>query len=177
MRLTLLAAAAALSMAAGASLAQPAHAPAGAPGPRAGMHMQRPNPAQMAERHAQHLRDALQLRRDQEPALDAFVAAMQPSAAEQGPGHEAMQGLTTPQRLDRMQAQMTERAARFRGQSEAIRRFYAQLTPAQQKAFDALPMMGHMAGRRGMDAMGGMHGGHGMMHGPGSDGRGPPPEH
>ncbi len=176
MRSTLLAAAAALSMAAGASLAQPAPAPAGAPGSRAGMHMQRPDPAQMAERHAQHLRDTLQLRRDQEPALNAFVAAMQPSTAEQGRGREAMRGLTTPQRLDRMQARMAERETRFRRQSEAIRRFYAQLTPAQQKAFDALPMMGHMAGRRGMDGMGGMHGGRGMMHGPGPDGRGPAPE-
>lgn len=152
MKLTSLAAAAALSLAAGAALAQPA--PTGPRVPDMPMRMQGRDPAQMAEQHAQRLRDALQLRPDQEPALRALTASMQPSEADRQRmrgEREAMRNLTTPQRLDRMQAMMGEREARFRQHAEAIKRFYAQLTPAQQKAFDAMPMM-----------MGPGMGGHGM---------------
>jgi len=147
---------AALALAAGASLAQPAPPPAGAPHAE-GRHWQRPDPAQMAERHAQHLRDALQLRPDQEPALRALIAATQRPPGEHehmGRGHEDKAAMTTPERLDRMEARMTERAARFRTHAEAMKRFYAQLSPAQQKAFDSMPMMGRHE-----------HGGHGMKGG------------
>ena len=171
-----LAAAAALSLAASATLAQPA--PTG-PRPPETMRMQRPDPAQMAARHAQHLRDALQLRADQEPALNAFVASMQPPPGAMQRMHEnreAMRGMTTPQRLDRMQAMMADREARFRQHADAVRRFYAQLTPAQQKAFDAMPMMGHMGGG-GMGGGRGMHGmhGEGMKHDGHAMPGGPPP--
>jgi protein CpxP len=156
MKLSSIALVAALSLAGGASFAQPAAPPAS--GPHAeGHHWQRPDPAQMAERHAQHLRDALQLRPDQEPALRALIAAMQPPPGamdKMREAHEAGAKLTTPERLDRMQAMMAEHEARFREHVDAIKRFYAQLSPSQQKAFDAMPMMG----------MGG-HGMHGGMHG------------
>jgi Spy/CpxP family protein refolding chaperone len=156
--------AAALSLAAGASFAQtPQPAPGQAP-PAEGRHWQRPDPAQMAERHAQRLRDALQLRPDQEPALRQLVTALQPPAGERERLRQergAMAQLTTPQRLDRMAERMNERAARFRQHADAIKRFYAQLTPAQQKAFDAMPMMG-MGGHHGMGGRGG--GGPGMNH-------------
>jgi hypothetical protein len=159
--------AAALSLAAGASFAQTP--PPGAPGAGAGAehhHWQRPDPAQRAERRAQHLRDVLQLRPEQEPALRALVAAMQPPAGERErmrQEHEAGAKLTTPERLDRRAARMAEHAARFRQRADAIKRFYAQLTPAQQKAFDALPMGGH--GRHG-GMRGHGEGGHGGMRGP-----------
>ena len=171
MKLTSIALAAALSLAAGASFAQPASPPG--PGPQhhhmTGQHM---DPAQMADRHAQHLRDALQLRPDQEPALRALIADMQPPAGEMEKmrgAHEAMAKLSTPERLDRMQAMMAEHQARFTQHADAIKSFYAQLSPAQQKAFDAMPMMGHeMMGGHGMHE-------HGMKHDamPGS----PPPAH
>jgi hypothetical protein len=123
----------------------------------------------MAERHAQHLRDALQLRPDQEPALRALMAALQPPAGERErmrQEREAGARLTTPERLDRQAARMAEHAARFRQHADAIKRFYAQLTPAQQKAFDAMPMMG-FHGHHGMGGhgMGGPHDGH-IDHGP-----------
>jgi hypothetical protein len=134
----------------------------------------RHDPAQMAERHAQHLRDALQLRPDQEPALRALIAALQPPPGERErmrkPGEDGA-GLTTPQRLDRMQARMAEHQQRFQAHAAALKRFYAQLSPTQQKAFDAMPMMG--MGHGGMGR--GMHGGPGeRMHGPHGPG-GPPP--
>lgn len=184
MKLTSIALAAALSLTAGASLAQPAPAPA----PGAHQHMmmrEHMDPAQMAERHAQHLRDALQLRPDQEPALKALIAAMQPppGAMDRMRGeHEAMGKLTTPQRLDRMQAMMAEHQSRFAQHADAIKRFYAQLSPTQQKAFDAMPMMG--GGMMGHGRMGGGRGmgqwmGHGMGPGtmPGGEGpEGKPPK-
>jgi hypothetical protein len=175
MKLTSIALAAALGLSATASFAQ-APPPPGAPAPGGERHWQRPDPAQiqqrraeMAQRHAQHLRDALQLTPAQEPALQAFMASMQPPPGERerGPGERGKrddrgpnaQPLSTPERLDRMQAKMAERAQRFQAHAVAVKRFYASLTPPQQKAFDAMPPM----------MMGGRHGGHGHGRG-GPDG-------
>ncbi|HEV2532684.1 Spy/CpxP family protein refolding chaperone [Phenylobacterium sp.] len=175
MKLASISMAAALAICAGsASFAQPAPPPAGSHAE--GHHWQRPDPAQMAERHAQHLRDALQLRPDQEPALRALVAAMQPPAGEREhmrKDHEEGAGLSTPQRLDRMAARIAEHEARFRQHADAVKRFYAQLSPAQQKAFDAMPMkMGHGEHQHGM---GGEH--HGLHGGPEGHDHGAPPPH
>ena len=146
MKLTSLALAGAIALsAAGAGIAQPAPPP-GAGAAAAGHAWQRPDPAQMAERHAEHLRAILQLRPEQEPALKAFIAAMQPSPEQmqrrEGEHGEA-RNLPTPQRLDRLQARMAEHQAAFARRADAIKRFYAQLTPSQQRAFDALPMGRH----------------------------------
>ena len=180
MKLTSLAFAAALALTAGASAAQPAPSPGAGPSAE-GHHWQRPDPAQMAQRHAQHLRDALQLRPDQEPALQALITALKPPAGQRGPERmgrgPGAASMTTPERLDRMQAMLAEHAQRFGEHAAAIKRFYAQLTPAQQKAFDAMGpmMMGHgMHGMHGKDGMHGMRGDHGMR-GPGGPDRRPPP--
>jgi hypothetical protein len=146
--------------AAGASLAQPA--PAQGHAPMAGKDWRRPDPARMTER----LRALLQLRPDQEPALTTFVAAMQPTPeqlqrreAERAERGQA-RNLPIPERLDRMQARMADRQAAFARRSDAIKRFYAQLTPAQQHAFDAIPL--HRGGMRGGGRGGMGHGGPGM---------------
>ena len=161
MKLTSLALAGAIALsAAGAGIAQPAPPP-GAGAAAAGHAWQRPDPAQMAERHAEHLRAILQLRPEQEPALKAFIAAMQPSPEQMRRHEEARdeaRDLTTPQRLDRLQARLAEHQSEFARRADAIKRFYAQLSPSQQKAFDALPMPHH-----GMHEH--MHGGPGF--GPG----------
>lgn len=132
--------------------------PAAASQPREGRgEWRRPDPEAMAARRAEHLRAALQLRPDQEPALKAFLerpaAAQRPARADR----EAMANMTTPQRLDAQRARMTERLARFDQRIAATKRFYAQLNPAQQKAFDAMAPRGMgKGGHRGM-------GGHGPM--------------
>lgn len=139
-----------LILAAGLHVAAQAQ-PAAGPGPRQGAErMQRLDTEAMAARRAEHLRAALQLRPDQEAALRTFVdAAKRPARADRvrpTPG----QGLTTPQRLDRQQAMMRERMARFEQRAEATKRFYAALSPAQQKAFDAMkPGDGKRGGRHG----------------------------
>ena len=122
------------------------------------------------EKHAQHLRDVLQLRPDQDGALKAFLAAMKPpehpAAAADGapPAHPDMPK-TTPERLAMAEKMMAGHQAMFKKHNDAIRAFYGQLSPAQQKAFDALHLaMG--AGGPGMHGPGGMGMG---MGGPGGD--------
>jgi protein CpxP len=125
--------------AAGAGFAQSPPPPPGSP-PHGGMRMmelKRPDP----EARAQRLRDILQLTPAQEPALKAFVEAQKP------PGPPASHGgrdkaRTTPERLDQQRARMVERLAAFDRRAAATRTFYAQLTPSQKKAFDALPAEG-----------------------------------
>lgn len=165
---TALVAGAALSMLIStASFAQPGRAPEGGPaamgerGPGKGWGMRRHRDP---EAHAKHLRDVLQLRPDQEPALQAFLTAMAPpegKGEKMREGRKAMDGLTTPERLDRQAARMAEHQAAFARRAEATKRFYGALTPAQQKAFDAMhPGRGGKMGR-------GMGGGMGRMHGGG----------
>jgi hypothetical protein len=164
---TLLTLLAASTLVAGAALAQPmppppaehAHAP-GMGGAR-GWGEHKPDPARMAA----HLRAALQLRPDQDGALQAFVASMQPPAGDMHGNmraeHEAMAARSTPDKLDHMIARGREHLAELEKHAAAVKTFYAALNPAQQKAFDALAET-HMRGMMG-------HMGHGMMGHPGAE--------
>ena len=123
------------------------------------------------EAHAKAMHDILAIRPDQESAWQAFIASMVPphhaDMDHHGDGQET--AMTTPERLDHMSAEMAEHQAAFQRHAEAVKRFYAVLTPQQQKAFDALSkmMMHHMGHEGGM--------GHHDM-GMGHDGHdGPPP--
>jgi hypothetical protein len=160
--------AALLSICGGAALAQD----------RSPTDMQAHHEARMHERMEEHMRrlhDILNLTADQDAALKAVADAMAPPAGERHEDWKQAQSLTTPERLDRMQARMAEHQARFQHVSDAIKRFYATLSPEQKRAFDALHEgMGHHGD--GMKRWG-MHGDHdmddhGMGHGP--DGAPPP---
>jgi hypothetical protein len=88
--------------------------------------------------HAQHLRDILQLRADQEPALQAYITGTAPPEKPPEMGDpEAMAKMTTPERLDWMSARMAEHQAMFQKRANAIKAFYAALSPPQRKAFEA----------------------------------------
>jgi hypothetical protein len=93
---------------------------------------------------AEHLRDVLQLRPEQEPALKAFAEAME---AADGPRRDKLVRFdrdaerTTLQRLDDMQARLAAQQAEAGRRIAAIRTFYGQLDAKQQKAFDAMPML------------------------------------
>jgi protein CpxP len=136
------------------------------PGMRGGPRGEKMDPA----KHAQHLRDVLQLRPDQEGALQAFLKTMEPP--KDMPDMPRMDGpMTTPQRLDMMVSMMTEHVAMMQNHVAAVKAFYAQLSPSQQKAFDALheEMMGGMGGEKFRIMRRG-------PHGPGGpDGDMPPP--
>ena len=110
----------------------------------------------------------LQLTPAQEPAWTGFTAAMQPGQRHARLDHEGMEQLTTPERIDRMRALRTQRAAEADRRGDAVKAFYAALTAPQQKTFDAQmqKMQQLMHGRHGG------HGGHGKHgHYAGPDGK------
>ncbi len=163
---------AAASMAAVAQTAAPA-APAAASaqaqaGPHAGHHgKQRHDPAKMQARIAKHqaeLKAKLAITPAQESAWSAWTSAVQPQArnAGQRPDHAAMRAefdkLTTPQRIDKMNALRTQRMAEMNAtmakRGDATKTFYAALTTDQQKVFDSQRM------GRGGKGHGGHHGHH-----------------
>lgn len=114
--------------------------------------------AQMQQRMSEHqaaLKAELKLKPEQEPAWNAFVVRTQLRPAPQG-AREDWSRLTTPQRLDKMQALKTQRDAAFAQRNDAIRSFYAALDAEQQKVFDAK----HLSGFQRT----GMRGGHGGQH-------------
>lgn len=156
---------AAASLAATAQTVAPA-APATAsapaqPGPKAGHHGQhRHDPAKMQARIAKHqaeLKAKLAITPAQEGAWSAYTTALQPQArhAAQRPDRAAMRAefekLTTPQRVDKMNAlrtqRMTEINAAMTKRGDAIKSFYAALSADQQKVLDSQRMnrggMGH----------------------------------
>ncbi|MDN4589724.1 hypothetical protein DBA29_14605 [Xenophilus aerolatus] len=104
--------------------------------------------AQRFERMQQHraqrlaaLKDKLQLSAQQQGAWTSYTTALQPPAMPKPEDRAARRAefekLTTPERIDRMQARQAERSAMFAKRADATKAFYAQLTPAQQKTFDA----------------------------------------
>jgi periplasmic protein CpxP/Spy len=126
----------------------------------------------MAKRQAE-LKAKLKITPAQEGAWTTFTAAMKPPAniagGMMGMHHDPkvkaeMDKLTTPERIDKMQAMRAERmktmGAEMDKRGAATKAFYAVLSSEQKAVFDAVSMRG---GRHGM---GGEHGGkgeHGRM--------------
>lgn len=142
------------ALAPAASIAQPAPTAAAAEHGRGHAKPMRQgmSPEQRMERRSERLRTVLQLQPGQEAALRSYVAALTPGPeqrAQRAAKRQDMTRMTTPQRLDARKARMAERMAMFERRAEATKRFYAQLTPGQQKAFDAMPAMGDRRGMRG----------------------------
>lgn len=98
--------------------------------------------ARKAEQHAKRmadLKERLQITAAQEGAWTHFVSAMQPPTQPAArPDHAEIERLTTPERIDRMQALQAERQARQNTRNQAIKDFYAQLSPQQRQTFDKL---------------------------------------
>lgn len=110
----------------------------------------------MAERQAA-FKAELKLTPEQEPAWNAFIARTQPQARPVRQGsREDWSQLTTPQRLDKMQALKAERDTAMAKRVDAIKSFYASLNADQQKVFDSKRLAGFQRA--------GMHRGHGHHH-------------
>lgn len=110
----------------------------------------------MQQRRAQHmaaLKEKLKLTPAQEGAWSTFAEAqrppVRPGAGEPSFDRGEFAKLTTPQRLERMQARQAERSAMFAKRADATRSFYATLSPQQQKTFDAESMMPFGHGEHG----------------------------
>ncbi|MEK7345779.1 MAG: Spy/CpxP family protein refolding chaperone [Pseudomonadota bacterium] len=129
--------------------------------------------AKMGEHRAKHLTELkgkLKLDAGQESAWTAFEQSMKPPAKPMArPDRAAMEKMTTPERIDQMQAHKAERDAQMQKHADATKTFYAALNATQKKVFDAettRAMHSGMGKMGGMGAMGGdMHGG--MRHGEG----------
>ena len=96
-------------------------------------------PATLEERRAaraRQLRKKLKIQPSQEAALQAYVAAAVPPRA--APSRPSPQ-MTRLQSLDYEAAQLAAKTAALKKRSDATRRFYAALTPAQQAIFNAPP--------------------------------------
>ncbi|HZZ31023.1 MAG TPA: Spy/CpxP family protein refolding chaperone [Phenylobacterium sp.] len=125
---------------------------------------------QMHEAHqrqrAADLRIILHLRPDQEPALTAFLQAhgRPEGAGKMGEHRQAPAAMTTPQRLDEMASREAAHEAMQKRRAEALRAFYAALSPEQRQVFDALQRMQGRHDGRDRHAFGGMRG---PMGGPG----------
>jgi protein CpxP len=113
--------------------------PSGPPGANGGP------PSKPPMSQADYMTQALGLRSDQQPALQAFLAAVAapPGLIEKMRAQDAqMATMPTPQRLDMMLAKMDDSRNLMVTRIAATKRFYAQLTPAQQHVFDTLGNQG-----------------------------------
>lgn len=85
------------------------------------------------------LHDALRLRPDQESAWQSFerASAMDAQeAARQQSAFERMRNLKAPERMDLSIQMMRTDLESMQRRSEALKSFYATLSPSQQVAFD-----------------------------------------
>ena len=92
-----------------------------------------------AERHTQHLtelKSKLNLQAAQEPAWNTFTQSMQHPARMARPERASLEKMTTPERLDMMQAMKTQRDAHMQQRAEATKTFYAGLSTEQKQVFD-----------------------------------------
>ena len=117
----------------------------------------------MAERHNKHLSELkakLQLQASQESAWTSFAQTMQaPAKPLARPDRLALEKLTTPERIDQMQAFKAQRDAHMQQRADATKAFYASLNADQKKTFDAETSR-FMAQHMGQ----GMQHGHAMHH-------------
>jgi Spy/CpxP family protein refolding chaperone len=91
------------------------------------------------ERHTQHLaelKSKLNLQAAQEPAWNTFAQSMQHPARMARPERASLEKMTTPERLDMMQAMKAQRDAHMQQRADATKAFYATLSPDQKQVFD-----------------------------------------
>ena len=136
-----------------------------APEPQAGGHraerMEQMH-AKMGERHAMHLAELktkLKLEASQDAAWVAYEQSMQMgSHAGAHPDRAALEKMTTPERLDQMEAHKAQRDAQMKKHADATKTFYAALNSNQKKVFDT--ETARAMSRMGGKMKGGMSGGH-----------------
>lgn len=113
--------------------------------------------SQRAAQHAKHLgelKSKLNLSAGQESAWQTFEQSMQAPDHKLRPDRAAFEKMTTPERIDQMQAMKTQRDVVMNKRAESVKTFYAQLSAEQQKVFDAQSLSA-MNSMRGMGS--GMH--------------------
>ena len=105
--------------------------------------------AKQWEKRQAELKTKLHLAAAQEPAWNAFVQGIKMPAARlaQPMDHDAMAKLSTPERMEKMnamrEANQATMQAHIKQRTEATRTFYNQLSVEQQKVFDAETLPEH----------------------------------
>jgi len=135
----------AFGLACDAQAQPPGHPPGEAPARMRAMHEAR------ERQHAADLRTILRLRPDQEGALTAFLQSQHPPMGPERGRRDEPSGapMTTPQALDAMARREAEHAAMRQKHADALKTFYAALSPEQRPVFDALQRMRGHGGERG----------------------------
>jgi len=88
-------------------------------------------------RHMEELKASLQLKPEQEAAWTTFASSMKPQSMNMRPVPAAeFEKLTTPERIDKMQALLTQHHNAMQKRGEAAKTFYASLSDEQKKTFD-----------------------------------------
>lgn len=141
----------AASLLAGLSGLAMSQSPAEAPTPGTRVDRMEKMHVKMGERHAKHLtnlKSKLSLQTSQEGAWAGFVQSMQKPERTARPDRASMDAMSTPERLDRMQAMMVERNVQMQKRIEGTKSFYTSLTAEQKQVFDkeSVHAMGRMAG-------------------------------
>lgn len=137
-----------------AAFAQGMGGPMGGPPPD-GQHMgmRHADPAKMHERMAKHLdsfKAKLKITPDQEAAWSTFATAMKPPATPlERPNWKEIQKLSTPERIDKMRALRNQHQAEMDKRADAVKTFYAVLTPEQKKTFDVAHLRMQQGKHRG----------------------------
>lgn len=102
--------------------------------------MHKPDPARvqaMFDKQMSRLKTLLQLTPNQESDWAAFNSALTPPTVRPiPPSPQELGKLTTPERIDRLNALRVQHAGLVDKRAEATKRFYAALTPSQRKVFD-----------------------------------------
>lgn len=95
--------------------------------------------AQKTERHNQHLtalKTKLNLQATQEASWTQFTQSMQHPEHMARPDRSTFEKMTTPERLDQMQAMKAGHDAQMQKRAEATKVFYASLSAEQKQVFD-----------------------------------------
>lgn len=118
------------------------------------------------KQHQQQLHDALKLTPQQEGAWTKFQESHPFAGNANRPDPGDMAKLTAPERAEKMLEFQKQHQEAMGKHVNAMKDFYAQLTPEQKKVFDEHSMMGKRGQRDGM---------RGGMRGPGPQGPASPP--
>ncbi len=94
------------------------------------------------------LHDKLKLNADQEVAWKAFIAGATRQPLDMWKNRAEMAKLSAPERMEKMLGFMKDREARMTVRLVELKKFYAVLTPEQQKIFDAETVMRQGRGMR-----------------------------
>jgi protein CpxP len=99
-------------------------------------HWDKTRHSEFMEKRQNALHDKLGLSASQEAAWNDFIVKSKPDEHRTRPDWSELSRLSTPDRLDHMLAMMKERQQAMESHVKAVKAFYAQLTPEQQKIFD-----------------------------------------